>query len=107
MKRKLKSAQGETLVEVLAAILIGALSVALLFTAVMASVRMDEAARAVDEAYSAVLSKAEKQETAIADTEGILPADAKVIVKNDAIDKSAGVSVTFYGGGDALSYKLP
>ena len=45
MREKLQSTRGETLVEALAAILICALSVALLFSAVMASARMDRLAQ--------------------------------------------------------------
>lgn len=103
MKRKLKSTQGETLVEVLAAILIGALSVALLFSAVMASVNMDRTARETDSKYKQVLDAAEGQTTEFVP---LVPpaADRKVTVANGSSE--AKVDVTFYGGDGALSYAL-
>lgn len=105
MKRKLKCNRGETLVEVLAAILIGALSVALLFTAVMASARMDKTARETDGKYKDVLAAAEGRTTVFnpfADT--VSDDDKKVTVANGSSE--ANVSVTFYGGDGALSYAL-
>lgn len=107
MKRKLKSTQGETLVEVLASILIGALSVALLFTAVMASARMDKTAKETDSKYKDVLVKAEGR-TAVTDTT-IVPSGSKVTVKGkdaSGTEKTAEITVTFYGGDGALSYAL-
>ena len=106
MREKLNSARGETLVEVMASILIGALSVALLFTAVTASVRMDRIAKAADAAYGTVLNEAEEQATPVTDT-AIVPADAgKVTVTNPAVPNAAEVGVGYYGGTGALSYKL-
>ena len=61
MREKLQSARGETLVEVLAAILICALSVALLFSAVMASARMDRMAQEAGIRYYQDLTRAERQ----------------------------------------------
>lgn len=61
MREKLQSSRGETLVEVLASILICALSIALLFGAVMASTRMDQTAQEADARYYQDLSKAERQ----------------------------------------------
>ena len=48
MSEKLRNSRGETLVEVLASVLICALSVMLLFGAVMASGRIDLQAQAAD-----------------------------------------------------------
>lgn len=108
MREKLNSARGETLVEVMASILIGALSVALLFTAVTASVRMDRIAKAADAAYGTVLNEAEAQTAPVTDP-AIVPADAeKVEVKNidPGVTDVAEVGVKYYGGTGALSYKL-
>lgn len=113
MKRKLKNNRGETLIEVLASILIGALAVALLFTAVMASVNMDRTAQKLDYdinkvKFNEALSKAEGQDDATdkADT-SIVPAGTKVTVKNPDVAGPAEIEVNFYGGEGALSYALP
>ncbi len=102
MRRKWKDARGETLIEVLAAILIGALSVTLLFGAVMASGNLDQDAKAADEALNKALELAEKQDTPVADA-AIVPT-AEVTVANDS--GSVPLLVKFYGGEGALSYRL-
>lgn len=104
MKRKLKNERGETLIEVLASILIGALSVALLFTAVMASGRMDLDTKETDKKYNEVLGKAENRESL---DSSITLADPKVTVRNPDVLPTAEIPVDFYGGEGALSYKLP
>lgn len=103
MKRKLKSNRGETLVEVLASILIGALSVALLFTAVMASVNMDRTAKETDSKYKEVLAAAEGR---TAEFDPFAPAATDKTVKVANGSSVANVPVTFYGGDGALSYAL-
>lgn len=102
MREKLRSARGETLVEILCAILIGALSVALLFSTVMVSIRMDRSAEEADKSFITDLSKAEGRTV---ETTG-----GKVTVWNTAdpdveINK-AKPSVIFYGGDNAISYVL-
>ena len=57
--KKLHNSRGETLVEVLASILIASLSVALLFGGVMASASVENQARKWDTAYYGALSAAE------------------------------------------------
>ena len=61
MSGKLHGNRGETVVEVLAAVLICALSVALLFGSVMASVHIIETAEKTDERFYEGLSRAEEQ----------------------------------------------
>ena len=51
MKRKLCGSRGETLVEAMASIVIGTLSVALLFGAIMASAQTGKSAQEMDGAY--------------------------------------------------------
>lgn len=58
---KLKSQRGETLVETMASIIIAVLSVALLFTCVMAGAQIDRMAQDADVAYYADLTAAEMQ----------------------------------------------
>lgn len=59
MSSKLKDQRGETLTEVLAAVLVSAISVALLFGGVMASASVEDQARKWDTAYYGALSAAE------------------------------------------------
>lgn len=100
MKNKLADARGETLIEVLASILIGALSIALLFGAVMASGRMEKAAQEVDEAFYEDLSQAEGRDTATGSNKIV-----EVANFTDPTD-TRNVNVTFYGGEGARSYAL-
>lgn len=92
MSHKLKSQRGETLVEVMASLLIAALSVALLFTCVMASAGIDRTAREADEAYYKALTAAETQ-TVNAD----FPAKAGALkIENGTASKE--LNITLYGG---------
>ena len=103
MRKKLRSARGETLVELLCAILIGSLSVALLFGMVTASGNMDRSARAADKTFNESLNGAEARTSALA----AVPAGAEVTVGNeDVTPDTATPSVKFYGGGGAVSYAL-
>lgn len=102
MKGKWNDSRGETLVEVLASILIASLSVALLFSMVMASGNMDQNAKAADEIFNESLSKAEEQAAP--------GTDSKVTVTYIPLtgaETSQELPVTFYGGQGALSYALP
>ena len=106
MREKLRNSRGETLVEVLASILICSLSVALLFNMVMASGNMDRSAKKVEEDFSESLNLAEAQ-TAPADP-ALITSSANVEVKNSGISGSTKqLLVEFYGGRGALSYALP
>lgn len=118
MRKKLRSARGETLIEVLCAILVGSLSVALLFSMVVASGKMDRNAREADKNFVASLNAAEGRakvkNEAGADVDPPVADDAKVTVWNTADmiahpgDKSfeANPPVKFYGGKGAISYAL-
>lgn len=104
MKKKLKEVRGELLIEVLVAILIGALSVSMLFGAVMVSARMEKTAREKDELFYERLDKAEARDTASALSTGSVTIELK---KTDGtVDSSTDVPVNFYGGEGALSYAL-
>ena len=63
MMKILRNDRGETLIEVLASILIAALSVALLFTCVMASSRMEQSARKKDAEHYNAFTEADIQVT--------------------------------------------
>lgn len=98
MRKKLRSARGETLVEVLCAILIGALSVSLLFSTVMVSIRIDQSAKAADESLATDLSNAEVRGTEVG--------SSMVTVKIKNTEITTDVAVILYGGQDVLSYAL-
>lgn len=105
MRGKHRDEKGETLVEVVASILIMTLSVLLLFSAGMASVRINKGAKDLDKEFYSAWNAAEGQSTAALDT--IVPAGSKVTVAQTSAGATppAEVDVTFYGGEGALSYK--
>lgn len=96
MVRKLKNNRGETVIEVLASVLIAALSVALLFGAIAASVSMDRSAQKTDTDFYKGLNNAQTQTTSV-DT-------GTVTVSRAGSINDAKIDVNFYGGGGALSY---
>lgn len=100
MGKKLKSSRGETLIEVLASILVGTLSIALLFGAVMASRSMDKTAEDSDKAFYEALSAAEEQTEAVSFTEGMV----KVSVQGASPEQTTTIDVDFYGGKWAMSF---
>lgn len=94
MIHKLKSRRGETLVEAMASIVIAALSVALLFTCVMAASQINRMAREADEAYYAALTAAETQ-----------MADADHPVKSGKIEiNGREFNISLYGGEGMYAY---
>lgn len=97
LSRKLQSARGETLVEVLASIVIGALSIALLFGCVMASWEMDRGTARTDQDYYAGLSAAEMQG-------GTPIGNGSVKITGNSLDGTVNVSI--YGGAGMYSYRL-
>lgn len=62
--KKLHNNRGETLIEVLGAIVIASLSVALMFGCIMASTTMNKEAKAVDEQYYSGLTEADARTSA-------------------------------------------
>jgi len=102
MRRKLKDCRGETLVELMASIVIASLSVTLVFGAIMASASLDRQALEADEKYYETLSRAERQG---ADDE-FSASTGTVTVTNGIGAMSAEPDVTFYGGEGAVSYAL-
>lgn len=94
MIHKLKSQRGETLVETLASIVIAALSVALLFTCVMAASQINRMAQEADAAYYADLTAAETQ-----------AADADHPAKSGEIEiNGIGFAISLYGGQGMYAY---
>lgn len=94
MRKKLSQSRGETLVEVLAAVLIASLSVALLFGGIMASSTIGRSALTSDKSFYEDLSDAESQKEA--------GTDLTVTVSRESASK--GLNVKRYGGEGAYSY---
>lgn len=99
MIHKLKSQRGETLVENMASILIAALSVALLFTCIMASVQIDSMAQRTDMAYYSALTAAETQ-TADAD----LGAQGGIVKIEEKEGPVKEFTILLYGGEGMYAY---
>lgn len=96
MRKKLRERRGETLVELLASILIGALSAALLAGGIAASTRLDLDARNLDKTYYQQLTAAEAR------TGPALPGAVEVV--NTQNDLKSAIPVNVWGGGRAWSY---
>lgn len=117
MREKLRNSRGETLVEVLASVLVCALSITLLAGAVTASANIDLRAQAADTEYYTALSKAERQSrtpaggSSEADTYNSLPGETKVSVTSGSggsveIEPDATSKLYFYGTERLLSYAI-
>lgn len=105
MSRKLKDTRGETLVEMLASILIAALSVAVLFTCCLASVEMGRESRAADEKYYEALSEAERREKLPEEPEDPPPPVETGKVRVVGNNTSKDITINLYGGEEMYSYK--
>ena len=116
MREKLKNSQGETLVEVLASVLVCSLSIMLLAGAVSASTSIDLQAQAADAEYYEVLSRAERQsKEAVPSADPDNPDEAdiytgtltgtKITISVDIVP-GAGDGLFFYGRERLLSYAM-
>lgn len=106
MGKKWSDERGETLVEVMASILIMTLAVLLLFSAVMTSIRINKSAQDLDKKFYAALNAAEEQKQGTEVTDNtIVPAGSKVKV-GQGTDLTE-IEVDFYGGEGVLSYSYP
>lgn len=101
LKKKLRSQRGETLVEVLASVLIASLSVALLIGGVTVSVNLGRQADGADAAFYEILTKAEKQEAPV--TAGIA-SDPSLRVAENGTPHSKDIPVQVYGGEGLYAY---
>lgn len=95
--KKLRNNRGETLVEVMAAILISALSVALLFSCVTASFDMDKDAKELDKKHYEALTAAEARTGT--------PIQGEVKITNPGNGAEATSKIEIYGGAGMYSYK--
>ena len=113
---KLHDRRGETLVEVLAAVLICALSVLFLSSMAMTSIRINENAQDHDDGYYDALNFAESRGTAL-DSDGnpageTKPGTVTVTVKDlpaggIATPAPLSLNITYYGGKDVYSFAAP
>lgn len=107
MTEKWGDERGETLIEVVASVLIMTLAVLLLFSAGMVSVRFNKEARNLDEKFYSALNAAEAQSTIAPDS--IVPAGSSKVTVEQTLPVPAEapveVDVGFYGGEGVLSYK--
>lgn len=103
IRGKLKSTRGESLVELLASVLIGGLSVTLLAAMIMTSARMNDSVQKSDEEYYENLAHAEAQDVS-AVTVGGTGGVGNVKVSSDGLN--VDVPVTYYGGEGVLSYSM-
>ncbi len=104
-EKKIKNCSGETLVETLASILIGSLSVILLVSMIMASVSINRKAEKYDEEYYSKLNGAERQDAGDIYTPEVASGKAVVTisVKDEALSP-VDIEVTCYGGEGVCSY---
>lgn len=96
--KKLKSENGEGLVEVFAAILIASLSVAFLTVSVMTAVNMNRAAESADKRYYDSITAAETKPA-----DGTAPPEGKVTIQGNGSE--ANYDISFYGGDGMYSYQ--
>lgn len=110
--QKLHSARGETLVEVLAAIIVCTLSVLLLASCAMTAMRMNKTAQDYDDGYYDALNYAESRGGVTPDPAATAPAstptatDGTVTVERTGYPASS-VPVTYYGGSGVWSFAAP
>ena len=116
LTRKLHDARGETLIEVLAAVLICSLAVLLLLSYAAAATRIDKSTQDNDAAYYAALNAAEAHTGVTAETRAdpsdppILgsPAPGRVTVSATYPEvNSVPVDVEYFGGDGVFSYAAP
>lgn len=103
LRAKLKKSQGESLVEVLAAILVATLSVALLLGGVVISTQLGRQADQADQAFYQALSAAENRQVPLTPMDGIA-ASPQVTITNGS--DSVELPVQVYGGENLYSYGL-
>lgn len=105
MIKKLRQIQGETLIETLVSLLIAVLSVLLLSTAVLASSKINQQTREMDEKYQSQLQEAEGLEENAA-KENVMLTITFGAVEGETVYESKTVEVTLYGSEESqfLSY---
>ena len=105
--RLLHNDRGETLIEVLASILIVSLSVMLLLGCVMSSSNIDEDAEKLDEAHYNALSQADAQvmPTPAPGEAAPTPTGGSVVISAPSGSPDVTQEIMIYGGEGMYSYK--
>lgn len=116
LTKKLHDARGETLVEVLASVLICSLAVLLLLSYATAATRIDKSTQDNDVTYYAALNAAEAHTGITAESSASpesspvpgtpAPGNVKVEIKDDPT-KTASIPILYYGGDGVYSYAAP
>ena len=101
-RRKGLNSRGETLVETLAAILIGVLSVTLLVGSVTASGNLARQADRSDESFFTTLTQAENRGTPLTAGDGV--SGSPTVTITEGVGKTATIPAQVYGGEDLYSY---
>lgn len=106
MREKLRNSRGETLVEVLASVLICALAITLLVGAVTVSANINRQAQEADSEYYKALSRAEAQKERLETLLGVdVSSGLKIsVVNNQTNPNRTLINVCFYGSDRLLSY---
>lgn len=108
MKRKWKEERGETIIEALSAILIGALAVSLLFSAALSSWTMNAGTQDSDDVFRTSLENADARLASAVSTDTATVTVAYTAAANgSAAGGDKKLTVKLYGGRGALSYALP
>lgn len=107
LRIKLVNNSGESLLELLASVLVGSLTLGFLLTLIAAAARMDKTAEKNDRDYYESLAEAEVQNEAAAVNEEGFPKKGEVKV---ILEENPGVTaepeVICFGGHGVYSYKL-
>lgn len=103
IQAKLRSQRGETLVELMAAILISTLSVGLLLGGVAVSANINRQAQNTDAAFYHILSAAESRQVPAS---GGVAADPSIQVREHS-SKTVEIPVQVYGDSGLYAYALP
>lgn len=109
MRKLIHNDRGETLIEVLASVLIATLSVTLLFGCVTTASKLDTDAKALDGGYYAGLTEADVQVKSTKPEATPVPTGTVTIerVEGNTVKASAAPTIEIYGDADVgvYSYK--
>lgn len=98
MREKVRDNRGETLIEVMAAVVVTALSIALLFGTIMACTKIDQSARQSDQEHYSALTKAEVQNDSVG--------EVSVTVVNNGNGAQNVLKAMRYGEKNVYSYAV-
>lgn len=101
LSRKRKNQKGESLLETLTALLIAALSIAILLSGIVAAERMNAEAGEVNAVYAEALRNAEKRE-GTPDISPISGEEFRAVIGNGTVTKD--IPINIYGGKGMYSY---